>query len=444
MNKPDLMKPASAPEDYKAIKIYSLHRIFLALHLFSYGAVMALLILMWSLTAINTFFWPIFPILGWGIAVGIHLIAYLMYFDKVSYFTKIKRQSTFGILFIFHAFIFVMTNLIIISGNFLIPDNIYFYWPLSIWGIGMAYHTLGFFTWEKVMEFEKNKMKRKHPDYEEKKIKILTKSKVVNFWIFLAHITYFIVLTILIYTVIPDLLDTTIENLNAIDNTITWSTLLGHHIFSYLLYFYNESIKPVLKGLIIHITLYIASNILIIYQWFKSDLTYFWPIYSLVLWGAIIGIHVFLSMRYDYMIKDALTKIEKYYEGADKYKLHSEARVLLICQYSFISHLLVYATGIILIAIQMVIIGMDLGDIIHPIMGWMIGVAIHGALYLIILLNIRGFWKWTFTFHFAAYISTSIYLIILNVITGGILWSAIAITGWGIGIGIHAILAFVR
>jgi len=337
-----------------------------------------------------------------------------------------------------------MTNLIIISGNFLTPDNIYFYWPLSIWGIGMAYHTLGFFTWEKVMEFEKNKMKRKHPDYEEKKIKILTKSKVVNLWIFLAHITYFIVLTILIYTVIPDLLDTTIENLNAIDNTITWSTLLGHHIFSYLLYFYNESIKPVLKGLIIHITLYIASNILIIYQWFKSDLTYFWPIYSLVLWGAIIGIHVFLSMRYDYMIKDALTKIEKYYEGADKYKLHSEARVLLICQYSFISHLLVYATGIILIAIQMVIIGMDLGDIIHPIMGWMIGVAIHGALYLIILLNIRGFWKWTFTFHLAAYISTSIYLIILNVITGGILWSAIAITGWGIGIGIHAILAFVR
>ncbi|MFX1312808.1 MAG: 2TM domain-containing protein, partial [Promethearchaeota archaeon] len=270
------------------------------------------------------------------------------------------------------------------------------------------------------------------------------KSKVANLWILLTHITYFIVVTILAYTVIPTLLDTTIQNINAINTTISWSTFLGVHIFSYLLYFYNESIKPVIKGLIIHMTIYIASNILIIYQWLKSDLIYFYPIYSLILWGAIISIHVFLSIKYDYMIKDALTKVEKYYEGADKYKLHSEARVFLISQYSFISHLIVYVAGIILIVFQLAILGIDLGIIVHPIMGWMIGVSIHGALYLIILLNIRGFWKWTFTLHFAAYISTSIYLIILNVLTGGILWSAISIVGWGIGIGIHAILAFVR
>ena len=443
MNKPELIKPTSTPKS-KNIKESSVHKIFLSLHLFSYVAVMALLILIWIFSPNNSIFWPIFPLFGWGIAIGLHLLTYLVFFDKVPYLTKVRKQSTFGLLFLFHIFIFVMVNLIVLFGDLITPGIVYFYWPLSLWGIGLIFHAIGFFTWGTFMDNEKAKIVRKHPNYEERKISILTAFKISNFWILLAHITYFIVVIILIYTVIPTIFNVNLEDINAINNTVSWSTIIAVHIFSYILYFYNESIKPIIKGLIIHISLYVASNILMIYQWSKYNLSYFWPIYSLILWGVIITLHAFLSLQYSGKLKSALPKVKKYYPEADKYKLHSKARGLLIWQYSLISHLLIYAIGIILIAIHMIIIAADLSNIIHPIMGWGIGISVHGALYLTVFLKIKAFWKWTFTLHLGAYISTSIYLIILNIMLGGLPWSAIAIVGWGIGVGVHAILAFVR
>ncbi|MFX1575421.1 MAG: 2TM domain-containing protein [Promethearchaeota archaeon] len=444
MNKPELINIDSNPAKPKPIKVSSVHKVLLALHLFSYSAVMALLILIWALSTEYSIFWPVFPLLGWGIAIGLHLIAYLLYFDKSTYLTRITEQSTFRILFVFHAFIFIMVNLIILYSDFITPSIVYFYWPLSMWGIGIAYHATGFFSWNKLMENEKAKITRKYPEYEERKIKIIGAFKISNLWILIAHITYFIVVNILIYTVIPNLFTNVLENMIFFNVTISWSTFISIHIFGFFLYFYNESIKPVLKGLIIHVSLYVASNVLFIYQWIKSQLPYFTPIYSLILWGIIIAFHAFLSLRYEYMIKDALPKVEKYYPDADRYKLHSKARGLLLWKYSLISHLIIYITGIFLIAINMIIMSIELSNIIHPIMGWGIGVSIHVALYLNVLLKIKAFWKWTFSVHLATYISTGVYLIILNVMMGGLPWSAIALVGWGIGLGVHALLAFIR
>jgi hypothetical protein len=40
-------------------------------HLFVYAVVNAVLIAIWAVTGAN-FFWPIFPLLGWGIGVAFH------------------------------------------------------------------------------------------------------------------------------------------------------------------------------------------------------------------------------------------------------------------------------------------------------------------------------------------------------------------------------------
>jgi len=444
MNKPEVITPTSAPEKPKTMKLSSAHKILLKLHLFLYSTVMALLILIWALVGDISFFLPAFPILGWGIGIGLHLIGYLIYFDKVSYLTKIKEQSTLGLLFILHAFIYVMVNLIVLCGDLITPGVVFFYWLSSMWGIGIIFHAIGFFTWNMLMVNERAKILRKYPNYDSRKINKIATRKISNLWILVAHITYFVIVNILIYTVIPDLFNVDLEAINIIDRTIYWSVILVIHIFSFFLRFYNESIKPNLRGLIIHTSLYVASNILLIYEWNKSDIAYFWPIYSLILWGIIIHVHVSASLKYDNRIKKVLIKVEKQITDADKYELHSKARKLVLWQYSFFSHLIIYAIGILLMTINIIIIAVDLSNIVHPIMGWGIGISVHGAIYLIVRLRIKGFWKGTFILHLAAYISTNIYLIILNVMMGGFPWSAIAIVGWGIGLGVHTILAYIR
>jgi hypothetical protein len=41
-------------------------------HLLVYVMVNALLVAVWVLTGADTFFWPIFPIAGWGIGIVMH------------------------------------------------------------------------------------------------------------------------------------------------------------------------------------------------------------------------------------------------------------------------------------------------------------------------------------------------------------------------------------
>lgn len=41
-------------------------------HLLFYALVSAFLVLIWALTGDDGFFWPVFPIVGWGIAVALN------------------------------------------------------------------------------------------------------------------------------------------------------------------------------------------------------------------------------------------------------------------------------------------------------------------------------------------------------------------------------------
>ena len=52
----------------RAIKRLKRRRDFYG-HLLVYFLVNAFLVLIWALTDVNGFFWPVFPIVGWGIGV---------------------------------------------------------------------------------------------------------------------------------------------------------------------------------------------------------------------------------------------------------------------------------------------------------------------------------------------------------------------------------------
>ncbi|TFG20358.1 MAG: 2TM domain-containing protein [Promethearchaeota archaeon] len=433
MNESVLMKtkkPIKTPETKENDFGKKINRIFVILHLFVYLAVSGLLTLIWALDGGLNFFWPVFAMLGWGIGIGIHLITYLIYYDIVPYLTKVKQKSKFAVLFIYHALIYILVNLLIIIADLMTPGSIFFYWPLSMWGILFGCHAAGFLMM----------MKGMIPDIDDKKPQFSVNVKIINFWILIAHIAYFIVGTILIYTM--EL--TTDGDLNIIEGTMMWATLLGVHAFGYFFYYYIDFIEGVIKGLIVHIAFYAAIIGWLIYAYTKVQEGIFYPLYPIILWGILIAFHSFISIKWDDILKGALGTIERQFAGLDKYELRAKAKRLFFWQWSLMAHIVIYAVGLILIGITMAIESVNIALLIHPAMGWAIAIAIHSSFYIINLKNIQGFWKRTFALHLATYISVGIYLIIINAMIGGYPFSAITVVGWGIGLGIHYILAYVR
>ena len=60
-------------------------------HVFIYLAVNAMLVVIWAITG-SDFFWPIFPILGWG--VGVAANAWDVYGRKPIREDEIRREET--------------------------------------------------------------------------------------------------------------------------------------------------------------------------------------------------------------------------------------------------------------------------------------------------------------------------------------------------------------
>ena len=421
------------------------HRILFALHLFLYLAVMGLLILVWALTSGFGFFWPYFAMFGWGYAIGFHAITYLMYNDKIEYLTRIRHRATFVVLFIYHAWFYISVNTFLILTNLLLtPRIIYFIWPLLFWGIAFGFHAFGFFMWETTFDREMTKLKEKYREYEVKKLKMMATSKISNFWLMIIHISYFIIVTMWLY--ISNFLGFFTLNLaNSLEGTLMWGTFLGVHILGYLIFYFIETIKSVIKGLIINILLYSASNAWMLYAYFKNPSAMFWPKYPLILWGIAIAIHVYISINWDLIKEDAIKIIlTQFGDSLDIYDKESKAFRLSFWKWTFITHIAVWVAGIVLIGIDMAIVRVPIGLLIHPAMGWLIAVFFHGAIFMIYQKNITGFWRPTALIHLAVFISTSAYLIVLNVLTSPFPWSAIAIVGWGIGLGLHLIIAYFR
>jgi 2TM domain len=60
-------------------------------HAFIYVAVNAMLVVIWAITGTDNFFWPIFPILGWG--VGLAANAWDVYGRRPITEDEIRREA---------------------------------------------------------------------------------------------------------------------------------------------------------------------------------------------------------------------------------------------------------------------------------------------------------------------------------------------------------------
>ncbi len=419
------------------------NRYLFMLHAFAYLAVNGLLVLIWALLFTSApVFWPFFSLYGWGYGIGFHTIIYLMYNDKIKCLTKIREQSTFGILFVIHAFFYISVNVFLMILNLVSSPILYFLWPLLLWGMGFCVHAIGFFTWESFINKEKNKLKGKHPDFSEKRLKMKANLTIFNLWLVIIHALYYVVVNILIYTLWSDYIAIQIRTNTSSDPTIGWAIFLGLHLLTYVLLTRVESIKPVMKGLIVHIAAYIALNIYSICLFIIKQQYLHGIKYSLVLWGVILAFHVIIALTFDSMLKPAIEKAKNQFSGKDleDFEIRAKAVNLLFWKWIFIMHVAVYIVGIILIGIDLAALDL-LGLLLHPAMGWAIGVACHGVITIIILKPIKDFLTITALIHLTAYISVGVYLIILNVLlTPTFMWSVITLAGWGIGIGFHLLI----
>ena len=437
------------------IKIFS-NRILFLIHLFAYGAVNLLLILIWAVSLPSlptTAFIPFFPIFGWGFGIGFHALVYLMYNDKVKYLSELRKQSGFKITFIFHAWFYGSINLfLLILDLTTTPNLIWFIWPLGGWGIAFAFHAFGFFTWDKALEVQKTKLREKHPDYSEERLKEFATSKLLGIEVLLMHITYFAVIAVLTYaTQIWLTLDYTIENV--LQTTVGWAIFLGLHVFAYYLFNFNEKLTTVMKYLILHIIAYVGLIFIGLWEQFSPGQTIFWWHIPVILWLSFIGFHILIALKWDSINPRALEKVKgRSREGLEEYKYQRQTYWVLFWRFTFIAHICAYILGLILIAplVNDIIafippsLTIDFTSFLSVIaFGWLIGLLVHGAMYVIALKQIKAFLMWTAILHSAAYIGGIFLLITINIFfTPLIPWSAIALGGWAIGLGAHLLLAF--
>ena len=82
----------STPDDLRQQAIASLKKKSdFRTHIFIYIAVNAMLVVIWAITSDGDFFWPIFPILGWGIGVAAN--AWDVYANKPPSEDEIQREA---------------------------------------------------------------------------------------------------------------------------------------------------------------------------------------------------------------------------------------------------------------------------------------------------------------------------------------------------------------
>ena len=379
------------------IKLFS-NRILFFIHLFAYVAVNLFLILGWAIvlpTLPTKAFVPFFPIFGWGFGIGAHSLVWLMYNDKIKYLSELRNQSGFKILFIFHAWFYGSINLfLLILDLTTTPNLLWFFWPLGGWGVAFGFHAFGFFTWDKALEVQKGKLREKHPDYSEQRIKEFAASKLLGIEVLLMHITYYVVIAVITYaTQIWLLSAVTLENV--LQTTIGWALFLGLHVLAYYLFNFNESLSIALKGLILHIIAYVGLIFIGLWEQLTPGQTIFWWHIPVILWIFFIGIHIFVTLKWDSINPRALEKVKsRSREEREEYKYQRLTYWVLFWRFTFIAHIFAYLLGLILIvpmvdyiaalisgSLPITLAFSSLFSIIA--LGWLIGVLLHGAIYII-------------------------------------------------------------
>lgn len=426
------------------------------IHTFIYAAVNGLLILIWIVTfnfsiSEPMIFWPFYSILGWLIGYGFHAVTYFMYNDKIESLSIARKKGNFAILYIYHAWFYASVNILIIFSFIMIMEYLLFLWLLSLWGVGFAIHSIGFFTWDSRLNVEKKYFKSFYPEASEEKLGYLAGLKIIQFWLLIGNVAYFIVSLILIYIGPLYGVEYMVNYINGIKvnpiyQIIPYAIFIAIHGLSFYLFNYKLTMELIKSSLLLDLIAYIAFNVYFIILQILNPYQIFprvWIHFPLILWGIILGIHYFLTYRWDKELKGAMETLKNSVKKEiDEFELKRMGIVLLFFEWTFIAHLSIYIVGVVLISIEL--ISLEIANvIIYVVMGWLIAVDIHGALFIVYYKQIRAFLSWTAVVHAAIYITVGIFLVIMNVtFSPGVAWSAIAIGGWGIGFGLHVLLAY--
>lgn len=266
----------------------------------------------------------------------------------------------------------------------------------------------------------------------------MAKWKIFNLWMLITNIAYFIVGNIAIYSLSTG--DFTLQGI------LFWGTALGLHVFAYLFYYYVKLVKAANKGFIFHLAFFGAFIAWGIYQITIENISSVPVLFILepvIIWAILLGFHALVAQKWRSILDNAVKTVEKNSKDIkDEFTIINKAKWLAFWNWSLIAHGSIFSTVIILSAIQVIIEIAPLEILLHVAFGEGIAVSIHGAIYFVYLKNIRGFWKWTFILHKVTFVVTGAYLICFNIIfLPSSPVSAIALVGWGIGLGLHYILA---
>jgi hypothetical protein len=416
------------------------HRAVFLLHAFFYTFVNLLLILIWGVSG-GGIFWPAGAIFGWGIGFALHLVTYLAVNDKVEFLSKIKEEGNmFRISFVYHVTLYasVMILLIMIDIVSIPISGFTGGWVLSliVWGVLIVIHGLGFSTWNKKVEEEIRSIKEEHPKFSEKRLNAVAKAKIANTWILLIHIGLFAIVTLFQY-ILWSVSFTPDQMLNQNLNTIQWALILAIHIVVYALKYYIK-LKSNLKILIGNFAAYVVISVFAVVRNLTIDDTpiNYWQ-FPVILLGIWILILVIITLIWDKLLKTASERISSKYSNLEDFEVSVKATGVIFWEWSFLAHILIYLVGILLL--NNILTSLGLNIIYFPAMGWLIGLAVHGAIVFIVWKPIKNLFTASILIHLATYIVGSIFLLGINLmyVLPEFLWSVIAMGGWGLGLGIH-------
>ncbi len=424
------------------------NRIVFLIHLFLYAGVNLLLILIWGLTGAGIF-WPIGPIFGWGIAIALHSITYLAYNDKVKFLSKIVQEGNrMKILFMYHSTLYVSVMLLLIFVDIMrIPGGFTgnFVYAIVIWGILVLIHGIGFSSFNKLMDKHMVELKEKNPGASDKKIRRDASVKIGNTIAILMHIGLFVVLNALLFAFrFPSLVPA--DRLNFVMGTVAWAIVLALHVIGYLITFFTK-LQSKWKVLIINTAAFVAfgSSVIIRNYTIDAELLLFWH-YPVVVMGIWIGILIVINILWNPLLKQAQNRIRKNDRTSDleDFEVTTKAKRMIYLEWSLVAHLVIYIVGLFLMnspnpAFYSLY---GLGILYIPALGWLIGLVIHAMVVLIIWKPVKDKLNISLLIHLTIYIFAGILLVTLNLVLtpGTILWSAIALGGWGLALGFHLLL----
>jgi len=425
------------------------NRIVFLIHLFLYAGVNLLLLLIWGLGKNpDKVFWPVFPFLGWGIAIALHSVTYLAYNDKVKFLSKIVQEgSRMKILFMYHATLYASIMLLLVFVDIMrIPGGFTgnFVYAIVVWGILVLIHGIGFSSFNKLIEKQMTTSREKTPEASEKKIRRDATVKIGNAIAMLMHTGLFIVLNGLLFFIRYPTMSTE-GRLNFVMGTIAWGILLALHVIAYVVAFHTK-LPSKWKVLVVSIAAFVAFGAsTMIRNIYETELLRYWH-YPVVVMGIWVGVLVLVALLWNPLMRRAQKRIAKNGRSSDleDFEVQTKAKRLIYLEWSWVAHVIIYVVGLVLMNSPNpeVYSIYGLGILFIPALGWLIGLAVHAIIVFIVWKPVKNKLNISLLIHVTAYVFTGILLVALNLIVtpGAILWSAIALGGWALALGFHAMI----